>query len=215
MRPSAHTSEAGSATPRVSDAARREADLLPRLRAGDGDACRDLVELHGPRMLAAARRLLRNEDDAQDAVQEAFLCAFKSMASFDGRSSLGTWLHRIVLNASLMGLRRKKGRAHEDIDELLPTFTENGCFAASQERWPEAPEDPLQREELHQVVHAAIASLPERFRDVILLRDVEGLSNERLADALGVSVNAAKIRVHRARQALRALLAPRMESLQS
>lgn len=189
--------------------------LVERLRAGSEAAYRELIERHGARMLAAARKLLRNEEDARDAVQEAFLSAFKALGGFDGRSRLSTWLHRIVVNAALMKLRARQSRIHEEIEELLPEFVGKGVFGEAQRPWCEMPEDPLSREELCNEVHAAIACLPETYRVPLLLRDIEGMTNQDLARELGVTVNAAKIRVHRARLALRTLLAPRMESLVS
>lgn len=187
--------------------------LLDRLRSGCETAYRQFVAEYGGRLLATARGLLRNEEDAQDAVQEAFLSAFKALASFDGRCRLATWLHRIVVNASLMKLRARQSRRYEQIEELLPDFVGLGAFPRPQIVWDQAPEEPVQREELTELVLSAIASLPDSHRTPLLLRDIEGRSNQELAAELGISVNAAKIRVHRARQALRELLAPRMESL--
>ncbi len=205
-----------------------ESELLSGLRAGRAEAFERLVREFGPPMRAVTRRMLRNDEDADDALQEAFVAAFKAVARFEGRSSLATWLHRIAVNAALMKLRGKHSRAAEgaaqgelrgelrgDIDELLPGFVGLGVFREPQSRWCELPEDPLVREELCATVRAAIDGLPEPFRTALLLRDIEGLSNEELAAALGVSVNAAKIRVHRGRQALRALLEPRIRALET
>jgi RNA polymerase sigma-70 factor (ECF subfamily) len=201
-----------------------ESELLSDLRAGRAEAFERLVREFGPPMRAVTRRMLRNDEDADDALQEAFVAAFKAVARFEGRSSLATWLHRIAVNAALMKLRGKHSRAAEEaaqgelrgeIDELLPGFVGLGVFREPQSRWCELPEDPLVREELCATVRAAIDGLPEPFRAALLLRDIEGLSNEELAAALGVSVNAAKIRVHRGRQALRALLEPRIRALEA
>jgi len=190
-------------------AAREEAELLQRLRAGDRDGFRQLVEQHGGNMLATARRVLRHEADAQDAVQSAFLSAYKALPAFDGRSRLGTWLHRIVVNAALMRRRTLKRHPEQELGELLPTFDHSGHFNGSPRRWSEMPDDALQRRELAAQVRQAIEALPEAYRVALLLRDIEELSNDEVAEQLGVTVNAAKIRVHRARQALRTLLAPR------
>jgi RNA polymerase sigma-70 factor (ECF subfamily) len=197
--------------------AAEEAALVAALRAGEAAAYERVVRDFGPAMRAVARRMLRNDEEADDALQEAFLAAFKAVARFEARSSLATWLHRIAVNAALMRLRRKQGRASEgsggEIDELLPEFVGLGVFSAPQARWSELPEDPLARAELCTRVRAAVEELSEPYRTAVLLRDIEGLSNEELAEALGVSVNAAKIRVHRGRQALRALLEPHVQSL--
>ena len=103
-----------------------EADLIDGLRRGDHRAFELMVRKFGGRMLATARRLLGSEDDARDALQEAFLCAFRSSAHFKGESALGTWLHRIVINSALMQLRYRKRHPEEQIDELLPDFDQNG-----------------------------------------------------------------------------------------
>jgi RNA polymerase sigma-70 factor (ECF subfamily) len=197
--------------------ASEEGALLAELRSGAASAFERFVREFGPPMRAVARRMLKNDEDADDALQEAFLAAFKALPSFEGRSALGTWLHRIVVNAALMKLRARQSRgpAHEtrEVDELLPEFVGLGVFSTAQRQWSELPEDPVVRAELCVEVRSAIESLPEPYRMALLLRDIEELSNEELAQALGVTVNAAKIRVHRARQALRTLLEPRMHGL--
>ncbi len=190
-----------------------ETELLGELRAGKPAAFEQLVRTHGPAMRAVTRRLLRNDEDADDALQEAFLAAFRALANFESRSRLGTWLHRIAVNAALMKLRSRHDRGQVESEPCLPRFVGLGVFAEPQERWSELPEDPLVREELCLRVRAAIDELPEPYRVALLLRDIEGLSNEELAAQLETSVNAAKIRVHRARQALRERLAPRLGSL--
>jgi RNA polymerase sigma-70 factor (ECF subfamily) len=197
-----------------------EAGLVAELRAGSAGAFEHLVRAFGPAMRAVIRRMVKSDDDADEALQEAFLAAFKAIERFEGRCALGTWLHRIAVNAALMKLRARASRTqaagragHEDVDELLPEFAGQGVFRQPPGRWCELPEDPLVRGELCAQVRAAIAGLPEVYREVLLLRDIEELSNEALASALGVSVNAAKIRVHRARQALRSLLEPRIRGL--
>ena len=102
--------------------ARLAADLLGRLRSGDAAAFEELVRSMGPRLLAVTRRLLRNEDDARDAVQDAYLSAFRGLPAFDGNCQLLTWLHRIAVNAALMKLRRSRRRPEARIDDLLPEF---------------------------------------------------------------------------------------------
>ena len=187
-----------------------EEDLLARLRAGDDAAYETLVRSYGGRMLAAARRILGREEDAQEAVQEAFLSAFRAVDRFHGQSRIGTWLHRIAINAALMKLRRNEHRRERAVEDLLPAWTEDGHFARLPEPWSEPADDDLLRDEAREVVRTKIAELPGPYRIALTLRDIEGLSNEELAGTLGVSVNAAKIRVHRARQALRTLLDPYM-----
>jgi RNA polymerase sigma-70 factor, ECF subfamily len=169
-----------------------------------------IVREHGCRMLAVARRLLRNEEDARDAVQDAFLSAFKAHAQFEGKSQVSTWLHRIVLNCALMKLRQRKRKPEVAIESLLPAFLADGHAADPSVAWRAPEASPLEREETRAAVRAAIDRLPETSRNVILLRDIEGLDTEAVAELLGVTQNAVKIRLHRARQALRELIDPRL-----
>jgi RNA polymerase sigma-70 factor, ECF subfamily len=187
-----------------------ESALIASVRAGDAQAYETLVRRHAGRMLAVARRLLRNEQDAQDAVQEAFVSAYRHAESFAGASSLGTWLHRIVVNAALMKLRSRSRRPEESIDELLPRFHEDGHMVDPAGRWAHDEQGRLERDERCALVRECIGRLPESYRTALMLRDIEELDAQETALLLGVSVNAVNIRLHRARQALRALLDPHM-----
>ncbi len=163
-------------------------------------------------MLRVARRLLRSEEDARDAVQEAFISVVRSIGRFEAGSLLSTWLHRIVVNACLMRLRAMKRRPTEDIEEYLPTFKEDGHQNEVNAPWVETAETVLQRTELCKLVRSYIDQLPDNYRVVLMLRDIEELSTEETAQMLGVTPNAVKVRLHRARQALRTLLDPHMRS---
>ena len=185
-----------------------ERALLAALRAGDDRAYERLVREHGGRMLAVARRILRNDEEARDALQEAFLLAFRGLPRFAGQSRLATWLHRIVVNAALMKLRSRRAHPEESIEPLLPTFLEDGHSTATYGEWPESAERLLERAEVRRRVRASIDRLPATYRTVLLLRDIEELDTGEVATALGISPNAVKIRLHRARQALRELLDP-------
>jgi RNA polymerase sigma-70 factor (ECF subfamily) len=195
--------------PARSDAAGDE-ELLGRLRAGDDAAYQELVHTHGGRMLAVARRLLRSEEDARDAVQDAFLSAFRGVERFEGNARLSTWLHRITVNAALMKLRTRRRKPEQPIDELLPGFLEDGHMRAPAEPWRSPELDPIERRQLASLLDEAIESLPESYRNVLLLRDIEELDTEETARAMGISPGAVKTRLHRARQALRGLLEPRL-----
>lgn len=187
-----------------------EADvaLLAGLRAGDDAAFETLVRSYGGRMLSVARRFLGNEADAQDAVQEAFLSAFKALTSFDGRSKVSTWLHRIVVNAALMKLRTQRRHPEQSIDEFLPTFKADGHQDAPAARWRDSGPADLERSETRELVRRQIEKLPESYRIILLLRDIEEHDTETVAQMLDVSVAVVKVRLHRARQALRTLLDP-------
>lgn len=187
-----------------------QAQLLAQLRAGEDAAFDELVRVAGGRMLAVARRMLTREEDAQDAVQEAFLSAFKSLDKFDGRSLLTTWLHRITVNVCLMKLRsqRRRGGPERSIDELLPTFTGDGHQTRDSVAWKPSTSGGIEQAEVRDLVRAKINELPEQYRVVLMLRDIEQLSTEETATALDMTINAVKTRLHRARQALRTLLDP-------
>ena len=182
-----------------------ESTLVQALKAGDSQAFETLVRLHGGRMLSVARRFVVNEEDARDVVQDAFISAFRSIDRFEGQSKLSTWLHRITVNTALMKLRSRRRRPEESIEPLLPAFAEDGHHALPVVEWPEA-EDLLQRKQTAARVREAIDKLPESYRTVLLLRDIEELTTEETARMLDLTVNAVKIRLHRARLALRTLL---------
>ena len=188
-----------------------EADLLARLRAGDDMAYEDLVRTETRHLLAVARRLLRNEEDAQDAVQQAFLSAFRALPGFNGQSRLTTWLHRIVTNAALMKLRTRGRRPEDSIEDLLPAFLEDGHHVEQFSEWALPADAKMLRRETCAQVRAAIEALPDSYRTVLILRDIEEISTEEAARALGVNPNTVKIRLHRARQAVVKLLQPRLE----
>ncbi len=185
-----------------------ETRLIERLRARDDDAYEELVRRFGGRLLATARRFLPRTEDAQDAVQEAFLSAFRSLDRFRGGSRLSTWLHRIVVNAALMKLRSSSRRPETPIEEYLPRFDETGHHAAPVEEWKVSPEGALLSRETSERVRAAIETLPVSYRAVLVLRDIEELSTEETAEVLSLTRTAVKIRLHRARLALRTLLVP-------
>jgi RNA polymerase sigma-70 factor (ECF subfamily) len=182
--------------------------LLAGLRARDDAAYERLVRAYGGRMLAVAQRFLRNDEEARDAVQEAFISAFRSIDRFEGGARLSTWLHRIVVNASLMKLRGRRRTHEEPIEDLLPTFLEDGHQARPAQEWKENVHASLERREVRDAVRGAIDRLPETYRTVLMLRDIEEMDTEEVARLLAVTPNAVKIRLHRARQALRTLLDP-------
>lgn len=193
-----------------------EAELLRRLRAGDPRAFEALVNAEAGKLLALARRILRHEEEARDAVQEAFVAAFQRLSSFKGECRLSTWLFRIAANAALMRLRRRRRRAEDSIEELLPSFVEDGHRRIPPgDRNLPAPDLAAQQAQLRARVRACIDELPDGYRTVLLLRDIEERSTDEVAALLGVTANAVKIRLHRARQALRELLVRRHRELQA
>lgn len=187
-----------------------DARLVEALREGSEKAYEELVRVHGGRMLAVARRLLGDSEDAPDAVQDAFVSAFRSIDSFAGQARVSTWLHRIVVNAALMKLRTRRRKPEQPIDDLLPVFEADG-----HRRDPGSPWQPAERLEQHEVrrlVRDSIARLPDAYRTVLVLRDIEEIETAEVASLLGVNTGVVKTRLHRARQALRALLDPHLRA---
>ncbi len=185
-----------------------EPTLVARMQAGDDDAFEACVRAHCGRLLAVARRILRNEEDAQDAVQETFLAAFKQIGNFKGLSRLGTWLHRIAVNAALGRLRTRQRQPEQSIEDLLPHFGEGEHQLDPPGPWKATSIALLEQKESHALVEQCIGKLPDTYRTVLLLRDIEGMNTEATADVLGTSEGVVKTRLHRARQALRTLLDP-------
>jgi RNA polymerase sigma-70 factor (ECF subfamily) len=200
-------SAAGSASGRRADTT-EDPELVAALRAGDLTAFERIIREQGRALLAVARRLLRNEDEACEAVQDAFVSAFRSCSRFEGASRISTWLHRIVLNACLMRLRTQRRRVEVSIDEWLPTFLQDGHHEAAFVDWSNDAQALIEQQETCARVRQCIDRLPDAYRSVLLMHDIEGVSIDEIAAALEVSPNAVHVRLHRARQALRTLLDP-------
>lgn len=184
-----------------------EAELLAGLRRHDRMACTCLLKRYAPALYRLALRLTGDPDEAEDVLQEALIRACNSVAEFEGRSSLGTWLHRIVLTTALMRLRRQQPQVPLDDAGQAPALHAP----------PEAhePAHTLLSEELRNQIEAALLTLPAALRAAFVLRDLEGLSTRAAAEALGISEAALKVRLHRARLALRQALTPYLEAPQS
>jgi RNA polymerase sigma-70 factor, ECF subfamily len=159
-------------------------------------------------MLSLSYRILNDHTLAQDAVQDAFLDAFRALDKFEGRSSLKTWLHRITVNACLKKLRQNKRLAEQSIDDLLPEFDSNNCRIEA--RWEDlaSVEQLLEKDNIIDTVRTKIFELPDTYRIVLQLRDIEGYSIKEVVDLLEISESNVKVRLHRARAALKKLLEP-------
>lgn len=185
--------------------------LLQRLQSGDDAAFEIMVRHHLPRMRAVIVRIT-GDGDADDVVQNAFVSAFKALPGFRGEANLGTWLHRIAVNAALMHLRRRKPARQLPIDDLLPTFSDEGHrYDELPVAWAESAEILASRQETRAWVRDVIEQLPAAYREVLLLRDIEELSTQETAELLDVTTNVVKTRLHRARQALRTLMERALE----
>jgi RNA polymerase sigma-70 factor (ECF subfamily) len=187
--------------------------LIARLRIGDDVAFEELVEHHAAPLLAVTRRILRDEEEARDAVQETFVAAFRGIGDFQAESRVSTWLHRIAVNCALMKLRVRERRREQDVDALLPPFEADGHQVRSSIGWSESAEDILQREQACALVRQCIDQLPESYRVVLVLRDIEQLPADIVAAKLEISRDHLKVKLHRARQALRTLLDPHMRGV--
>lgn len=185
-----------------------ESELVAALKRGDDAAFEEVVRQYGARLLAVARRFLVNEADAQDAVQDAFLSAFRGIESFQEGARLSTWLHRIVVNASLMKLRTRRRHPETAIEDLLPKFQPNGHRDGAPIDWAGAEDTSVLDRETQRLVRQKIEELPESYRTVLLLRDIEERSTAETAELLGMTETAVKTRLHRARLALRQLIEP-------
>jgi RNA polymerase sigma-70 factor (ECF subfamily) len=182
----------------------RDGPLLTALRRGDLTAAEDLVAAYGDRAWRLASRVTGNAQDAEDAVQDAFLSAIRKIDTFRGDSAFRSWLYRIVANAAYEHCRRRRGRSADvSLDQLLAVFDEDGRHVALVADWSMSVDDPARQTELRIVLNTAIEELPAHYRAVVLLRDVEGLSQQEAAEALGLPVVSVKTLLHRARLFLR------------
>lgn len=178
------------------------------LRNGDRAAAERLVREHAGWMLALARRMVREEALAEDVVQSAFANIFRKLDQFGGRSALKTWMHRIVVNQSLMVLRKHRRANEESIEDLLPEFDRNGCRIVDDWATSETPESLMEKSQASERISKLIDGLPDSYRIVLLLRDIEELSTREVAELLQISEANVKVRLHRARAALKKLLEP-------
>ncbi len=192
-------------SPAIGPSAAAAMSLVERIRGGENAAWEEFVRENVPRMLAVARRLLRCEEDAADAIQEAFVSAYKSMGEFESRSQLCTWIHRIVVNACLMHLRKHKRTGQR---QPLSSFDERARHSQLWHRSTNDPSEDAERSDLRQTVRLCIDQLPEPYRSTLMLRDIEQFNTEATADLMDCSVECVKSRLHRARSALRTLLEP-------
>ena len=159
-------------------------------------------------MLNLAERLLRDRGLAEDAVQDAFISAFRGLQKFEHRSSLKTWLHRITVNAALTKLRQSKRRAEQSIDEDLPEFDQYNCRIEAPWNSLASVEEVIESEDLRHQVTEGINALPDSYRIVLQLRDIEGYDTAEVALQLEISESNVKVRLHRARAALKKRLEP-------
>jgi RNA polymerase sigma-70 factor (ECF subfamily) len=166
---------------------------------------------YAPRVYNLARRMLGNDADAEDVTQDVLVQVLRKGNTFRGEASFPTWLHKVTVNAALAHRRRRARRQEHEHNDPLHLFEEGGGHAHPVRPWSVAPEAVLEDRETAQLIEAAIARLPEAYRDVYVLADVEGLPNAEIAEMLALSVPAVKSRLHRARLMMRHALSPHFE----
>jgi RNA polymerase sigma-70 factor (ECF subfamily) len=178
-----------------------EAGLVAQARLGDTSAFTELTEKYQRNIFRLAQNITQNREDAEDVVQDAFLKAYQKLDQFQGNSKFYTWLVRIAVNEALMKLRKRKASKTVSIDEDVET--DEGFVPREVTDWSPNPEQLYKQAELGDILEKTIQGLPSGFRTVFVLRDVEGLSTEETAEALGLSIPAVKSRLLRARLQLR------------
>jgi len=183
-------------------------ELVERAQKGDGEAFAMLVERHQRQLYRLALRMTGSEADAQEVLQEAFLNAYQKLPLFRGEAQFSSWLYRIAANSALMRLRRKRrapdALAEQPLELSGPKFSAEGYLEpTSSSDWSQRADERMMSDQLGAAINQAVQELPEDYRTVFLLKDVDGLSNEDIAEALDLTVPAVKSRLHRARLALR------------
>lgn len=178
-----------------------ESQLVTKARSGDATAFNELVNRYERKIFRLAKHITQNDEDAEDVLQETFLKAYEHLGDFQEKSKFYTWIVRIAVNESLMKLRKRKGDRTVPLDEPLDTGEDTVVREIAV--WDENPEQRYSRDELGEILDEAVQSLRPAFRTVFVLRDIEELSTEETAEALGISIPAVKSRLLRARLQLR------------
>jgi len=182
-------------------------ELVAALKQKDPAAFEQLIAQHGTRLYRVALRFMGQPEEAEEVLQETLLAVYEKIQTFDERAALTTWLYRIVVNTALMRLRAKARAREELLDPVGPPFTEDGAHAQAVAEWALPPEAALLRQETLTVLQQEIARLPEGYRAVYVLAEIEGLPHQEIATILDLTVGAVKTRLHRARLFLREGLA--------
>jgi RNA polymerase sigma-70 factor, ECF subfamily len=186
-----------------------EQELISGLQRRDRMACTCLLKFYAPRLLRLAGQLMGDPDEAEDVLQEAFIRACDRIDSFRADSGLGTWLHRIVINTALMRLRSRKTVTSDDVETMIGE-DQTGMWQSVSSSASEPSREVLGAE-LLDAMNQAVAHLPESLRTVFVLRDIEGMSTREASEMLDISESALKVRLHRARLALRQSLSPYLQ----
>ncbi|WP_245632231.1 sigma-70 family RNA polymerase sigma factor [Edaphobacter aggregans] len=188
---------------------RTEAEMIAGILAGETQLYHDLIRPHERSVYLMALSYMKNEADAEDVAQEAFVRAFQKLSSFRAESKFSTWLISIALNEARSRLRRQSVISMESLDE--PPDKNKTISPALLRDWREIPSEALEREEVRKLIQQAVEELPDIYRQVFLLRDVEELNINETAKVLNLSIPNVKVRLHRARMMLQKRLAPQLK----
>ncbi len=164
-----------------------------------------------PRVYHLARRMLGNEADAEDVTQDVLLQVVRKLDTFRGESAFPTWLHRVTVNAALAARRKRATREDHRVYDPLDHFDTDGMHGKPVKRWSIRPDQPVLEKEQSHLIEAAIAQLPEMYRDIFVLADIEQMANADIAEVMNLGLPAVKSRLHRARLMMRDLLTPHFE----
>jgi RNA polymerase sigma-70 factor (ECF subfamily) len=197
-----------TAQPSVSQPDSQQTELVERVKQGDVEAFYELVRPRERGLFLSALSILRNEADAEEVAQEAILKAFRSISSFRGESKFSTWIMQIVINEARMRWRKDRKHLYDSIDEPVKAGEEGDYVPRDFADWREIPSESLQNKQLRQALQKAVDELSPKYREVVLLRDVEHLSITETAELLGITEAAVKTRLLRARLIMRDTLAP-------
>ncbi len=182
-----------------------------QVHTGPPPTAEQVFREHAPRIYNLARRILGNDADAEDVTQDVLLQVVRKLDTFRGEAALPTWLHRVTVNAALAHRRKKAGEDGHRVSDPLENFLDDGHHAQPPRPWTVGPAKAALDHETRELIEKAITRLPEIYRDVYVLADVEGLPNQEIADMLGLSIPAVKSRLHRGRLLMREALAPYFE----
>ncbi len=175
-------------------------ELIEKFQGGDQDSYVELISRYTEKVFNLALRLTRNQEDAEEVIQDVFLTVYRKIDAFEGKAAFSSWLYRITVNTAFMALRKRKQHPTISMEEINPAIKESWTGPSSAQRDVNYIST---RHQMREVVEGAIAKLPEEYRAIFLLRDVDGLSNQEVGEILHLSVPAVKSRLHRSRLMLR------------
>jgi RNA polymerase sigma-70 factor, ECF subfamily len=188
-------------------AQRNEADLIARILAGEKELFHELIRPYERMVFMTVFSIVKNETDAEDGAQDAMVNAYRHLSKFRGDAKFSTWLTTIAVNEGRQKLRRAKRAKEDSLDEPIEGEDQE-ITPAPLTDWREIPLESLERKELREELRSAVADLPDKYREIFTLRDVEELNVAETAAALGINENMVKVRLHRARMMLQKRLAP-------